>query len=301
MPFPGKVPEIFAPSVVSDVFNEHSGAVFSPDGKELFWTSVINEGRDPRMVVVLQMRQVDGVWLGPELASFNRGSYNHINSISPDGDRLYFFSETEADSGGAWVVERVGDGWGEAQPLPLTTVEFPGVVVNEVHETRSGNLYFSGPLASMPGGRGIVRSRVLEGVFQPFESLGREINLPHSDWFPNHSPMIDPEERFLIFVSTRPGGFSEQDLYVSFRNPDNTWGSAMNLGPEINAPGTRNSWPQLSPDGRFLFFVRTVRQGGERPDSYAEMKAVQGGIMNGWGNIYWVDAKSVEALESGYR
>jgi len=136
----------------------------------------------------------------------------------------------------------------------------------------------------------------MEGAFEPFESLGPEINLPHSDWFPNHSPTVDPEERFLLFVSTRPGGFSEQDLYVSFRNPDDTWGPAINLGPEINAPGTSNSWPQLSPDGRFLFFVRTEAPFKERPGSYSEMKAIQESELNGWGNIYWVDVGSIEVF-----
>jgi hypothetical protein len=298
MPLPGGVPEVFAPGVVSGVFNEHSGAVFSPDGTELFWTTVINEGRTPRMVVVLHMRQVDGAWSIPELAAFNRGSYTHINSISPDGDRLYFYLETEDGAGGAWVVEKVGVGWGEPQPLPLTSVHFPGTMVNEVHEARSGNLYFSGPVQ---GGRGIARSRVLGGSFQPFESLGPEVNLPHSDWFPNHSPTIDPDEQFVVFVSTRPGGFSDQDLYVSYRTPDDEWGPAINLGPEVNVPGTRNSWPQLSPDGEYLFFVRVEPLTDQESKSYAEMKSVQESIMNGWGNIYWVAVDSVEALSRANR
>jgi len=239
---------------------------------------------------------VDGVWSEPVLAPFSRGPYTHINSISPDGNRLYFYSETTDGAGGAWVVEKTGEDWSESRPLALTAEYFPGRVVNEVHETSSGNLYFSGPLEKMPGGRGIVRSRLENGSFLPFESLGPEVNLPHSDWFPNHSPTVDPDERFLVFVSTRPRGFSEQDLYVSFRSSDDTWGPAINLGPEINVPGTRNSWPQLSPDGQYLFFVRVEPLAGEEPRSYAELKSAQQSILNGWGNIYWVAIESVEAF-----
>ena len=51
---PGDVPELFAPGIVSSVYWEHSGAVFTPDGKELFWSRAINEGRTPRIIVVLR-------------------------------------------------------------------------------------------------------------------------------------------------------------------------------------------------------------------------------------------------------
>lgn len=90
---PGDAPELFAPSIVSSIYWEHSGAVFTPDGNELFWSRAINEGRDPRIIVIMQMKQINGVWTKPELAPFNFSNYNHINSISPDGKRLYMYSD----------------------------------------------------------------------------------------------------------------------------------------------------------------------------------------------------------------
>jgi hypothetical protein len=297
---PGDVPELFAPGVVSDVFWEHSGAVFSPDGKELFWSVAINEGRTPRIVVILHMQQEDGLWTRPELAPFNRATYNHVNSISPDGQRLYFFSSSHEEPSMAWIVEKTEIGWGEPEALRLNTIDHPDTVVNEVHEARSGTLYFSGPLATLPGGRGIVRSRLKDGKYQDYESLGRHVNSPHSDRFPNHSPTVDPDERFVVFASNRPGGFGEYDLYVSFRQPDGTWGPAQNLGPEINTVGTSTSWPQLSPDGRFLFFVsssRPLADFAEKDYSYVQLKQIQQSIMNGWGNIYWVSTSFVDELK----
>ena len=35
---PGSTPKLFAPGLVSTRHHEHSGAVFSPDGDEVFWT-----------------------------------------------------------------------------------------------------------------------------------------------------------------------------------------------------------------------------------------------------------------------
>ena len=252
---PRDVPELFAPGIVSDVYWEHSGAVFTPDGKELFWSKAINEGRTPRIIVVLHMKQENGVWTQPELAPFNLAPYNHINSISPDGKRLYFISEQGEQPSKAWVVDKTENGWSEPRLLRLNRIDNPGSEVNEVHETRSGNLYLTGPLDTMPQGRGIVRSRFVDGKYQEYESLGPNVNFPHNDPFPNHSPTVDPDERFVIFVSRRPGGYGTQDLYISYRQSDDTWGSAINLGPKINTIGTGNSWPQLSPDGKYQFFV----------------------------------------------
>jgi hypothetical protein len=296
---PGRTPQLFAPGVVSDVFWEHSGAVFTPDGEELFWSVAINEGRSPRIVAILHMRQEDGVWSGPELAPFNRGTYSHINSVSPDGRRLYFFSSSEDEPSRAWVVERADDGWGEPQPLRVNTIDNPESVVNEVHEARSGTLYMSGPLDTMPRGRGIVRSRLVQGEYQDYETLGPHVNSPHPAAFPNHSPTVDPDERFVVFASNRPGGFGEYDLYISYRLADGSWGPAKNLGPEINTVGISTSWPQLSPDGRFLFFVSSSRPlagFGQREYTYEELKQVQLSVLNGWGNIYWVSTDFVDRL-----
>jgi hypothetical protein len=215
---------------------------------------------------------------------------------------LYFFSEQGEQPSKAWVVDKTENGWAEPRLLRLNTIDNPGSVVNEVHEARSGNLYLSGPLDTLPGGRGIVRSRFVDGKYQEYESLGPTVNFPHNDPFPNHSPTVDPDERFVIFVSRRPGGFGEQDLYICYRQPDDSWGPAINLGQKINTIGAGNSWPQLSPDGKFLFFVSYIKPYNEnditeKKYSYAELKEIQESIMNGWGNIYWVDTSFVEKLK----
>ncbi|MCK5148180.1 PD40 domain-containing protein [bacterium] len=294
---PGTVPELFAPDVVSSPFWEHSGAVFTPDGNELFWSRAINEGREPRIVVIMHMRQENGLWTSPELAPFNFSNYTHINSISPDGKRLYLYS----DEGGGWIVEKIGNDWDTPRLINLNNSDKPGRHINEVHETRNGNLYLSGPLYSMPKGRGIVRSRLADGKYQPYESLGAHVNFICDDPYPNHSPTVDPNEKFVIFVSRRPGGYTFQDLYISFRQIDDSWGPAINLGEKINTIGTGNSWPQLSPDGKYLFFTSRVKSYKEndikdKKYSYAELVEIQDAILNGWGNIYWVSTSFIEEL-----
>ena len=301
---PGDIPEMFAPGVISSVYLEHSSAVFTPDGNELFWSREINFGQTPRIIVVMHMKQERGVWTRPEIApfNFNDATYNHINSVSPDGKRLYYISSSDEKGTKAWVVDKTDNGWGEPRLIRLNTIDNPGHTANNVHEARSGNLYLTGTLDAMPQGWGIVRSRLVDGKYQAYESLGPHVNFPIDDPFPNYSPTVDPDERFVIFVSRRPGGFGTDDLYISYRQPDDTWGTAINLGPKINTIGKANSWPQLSPDGKYLFFVGFSKPFDEsdlvgKKVTYAELIQVQESLKNGLGNIYWVSTRFVEELK----
>jgi hypothetical protein len=69
-----------------------------------------------------------------------------------------------------------------------------------------------------------------------------------------HNPAISRDGLSLYFSSTRTGsqGF---DLWVSERLAiDLPWEAPVNLGPTLNTPANENG-PNLSPDGRYLFFI----------------------------------------------
>lgn len=48
--------------------------------------------------------------------------------------------------------------------------------------------------------------------------------------FNDHDPFIAPDESCLIFSSNRPGGYGSNDLYISFRNDNDTWTAPRNMG-----------------------------------------------------------------------
>lgn len=80
------------------------------------------------------------------------------------------------------------------------------------------------------------------------------------------SPALSPDELSLYFVSDRPGGLGERDIWVSRRactdwqNPQCAWGDPVNLGPAVNSAALE-SCATLSRDGHRLFFC-SVREGG---------------------------------------
>jgi Tol biopolymer transport system component len=76
------------------------------------------------------------------------------------------------------------------------------------------------------------------------------------------NPYVDPDERYVIFSSARPGGLGRSDLWVAYRRADGAWGPAQNLGPRVNTADVEFC-PTVSPDGRWLLFSR-IRHEGER-------------------------------------
>lgn len=71
---------------------------------------------------------------------------------------------------------------------------------------------------------------------------------------------IGPNATTLYLSSNRAGTFGNQDLWVSHRQPDGTWGGLVNLGPLVNTTALESS-PTLSIDGHYLYFS-SRRAGG---------------------------------------
>jgi Tol biopolymer transport system component len=209
-------------------------------------------------------------WTAPEEAAFTKGpegSWAHEPHITPDGRKLYFGSErprpgkTKAEYG-LWVVERTeGGGWSE--PAYFGSGMYVSVARNgDLYMTDVDNLTGSGKA-------GVVRRWTGTG-YAPPQRLGGAVNSPE---IADHS-FIAPDESYILFDSTRPGGQSGGgDLYVCFRKPDGSWSEAMNLGDTVNAPGSWAMCPSVSPDGRYIFYTA-------------------------YSDIYWVSAGLLEPLRA---
>jgi parallel beta-helix repeat protein len=88
-------------------------------------------------------------------------------------------------------------------------------------------------------------------------NLGSVVNSAASE----QSPTLSPDELSLYFGSTRAGGKGSTDLWVARREFRNSpWKAPVNLGDVINTSGSE-SGPDLSSDGRFLYF-NSDRPGG---------------------------------------
>jgi hypothetical protein len=255
---PGEVPIIFAPETVSTELDEF-GCTMSPDGREFYFTRTF---LDPRRHTIMVSKQGPTGWSHPEIANFS-GKYSEGEpNFSPDGKRLFFgrlrVTEQRTNVSEIYVMDRMADGWRE--PEYIMQGMFASISNSDV-------LYFTDISKGMQKGD-VVKSEYKNKEYSKPELLVGSINSPEQD----AHPFIAPDESYILFDSNRPGGYGNSDLYISFRNEDNSWGDALNLGKPINTL-EYDAIPSVSPGGEYLFFCRA-------------------------GDIFWVDAKIIKILKS---
>jgi hypothetical protein len=244
---PGMTPEVFAPGIIS-TREEEGGSGFAREGTAFLFQRFV-EGRCHTYITRLR----DGVWTKPELIPFWETMAANGDFVFSSDDRTMFY-QVRTGTGPStishvWRAQVTDTGWGEQTPLPgpVNTPHFESFA----SDSAGGTLYF---FSRRPEGKGrfdLWRCARSGGTYAEAVNL-ESLNTEYDEW----DPFIAPDESYLIFCSTRPGGLGRDDLYISFRDRDGTWGPPVGLGPDVNSSGSENR-PWVSRDGRYFFFTST--------------------------------------------
>jgi Tol biopolymer transport system component len=221
------------------------------------------------------MKEENGIWTPPEVTEFS-GKYDDAEfTLSIDGKKLAFISLRPFEKRTSplkyfdiWIVERTGEEWG--QPVHLNPPINSGKMEVYPAFSSKGDLYFS---SNRDSNWDIYISRYVDGNYAKPKKLSSAINTEYGEW----DQAIAPDDSYMVFCSRdRKDSYGGSDLYISFKNKNDTWTKAKNMGKDINSSGGMIC-PSISPDGKFIFFNTTL---------------------NGKNGIYWVNAKVIEELKS---
>jgi len=186
--------------------------------------------------------------------------YNDYCSVITADESQIFFTARKPDSYGGkidpvtnenfediYVSERRADGtWSEAKNLPKP--------VNSENHDAVGGLSADGQKMIIYLGQknsGDLFESVLDGDrWSAPESIGKNINTKD---YQESSACYTPDGKGLFFVSDRPGGLGERDIYFSKQGETGEWGIPKNLGNVINTPFFEES-VYMHPDGKTLYF-----------------------------------------------
>jgi len=254
---PGIIPEMFAPGMVSTENWEMSG-VFTPDQKEFYYIREVGEKEeDKKQVFMMYQQDGNGNWKESEISGRVGEPF-----ISPDGKIMHL---------GRRYKERTDAGWSEIKSLgtPFDTIR-----IMRMTSSAKGTYAFD---EATPSGKSVLRyARILNGKRQAPKPFPKEINTGRF----NAHPFIAPDESYVLWDGQRDDGPRNAEIYVSFKQPNGTWGTAIKLNKEINTKASEFG-ARVTPDGRYLFFNRNT--GKVRPtDKYENT------------DIFWVDAKVIE-------
>lgn len=212
----------FAPEISSGL--HHGPAVFSADGKEMFFTRNLfqrrpwRENRVNRLMIYHAVNNGQG-WTNVTLLPFNSEDYSCGHpALSPDGKSLYFVSDMPGGYGETdiYVVRKQAHGtWGSPMNLG-SIINTPGREMFPFVSS-SGNLYFSSDGMINYGGLDLFRATPEGNSFVNLINLGVPINSPSDDF----SLIIDESDMSGYLASNRRKG-NVDDLYyfiLTIRGP----------------------------------------------------------------------------------
>jgi hypothetical protein len=241
---PGTTPEVFAPGIISVHENfEHSAAVFSPDGSEVYWCTNVDfytEHGQQGMLRLYFMKMVDGIWTSPRPVESTRHIRVERPVFSPDGNSLYidFGSDPTVESNtDIYVMERTDDGWSAPKSVsPLIN----SAAWERLHcITADGSMYFTRNL--MRSDEEILMSRYVDGAFTAPKKLGESYNTDE----PEYAIVIGPNEAYMLIC--QKAAHASANVFISYKNADGTWSD------RIKTPYYSGGFLALSPDGKYLF------------------------------------------------
>ncbi len=267
----------FKPGFVSKESIEFGMAVH-PNLEEFYFTRLNSSFQG----TIYFSKMSNGTWSIPEPASFS-GKYNDADPfVTSDGRYLYFSSDRPLPNGlnknkrHIWYVTKTENGWSDP-----ASVEFDlqsGIGESSPTLTEEGTLYFIADFSDS-GVDCLFRAECVNGKFMSPQYCNI---MKNGNGIVEVEPFVAPDESFVLFYSAgRADNLSPNgqvgDIYISFRNNDNSWQSPKNIGHYVNTTG-EESHPTLTPDGKYLFFGRNV------------------GRDNGFVDVFWVDAGFINSL-----
>jgi len=218
------------------------------------------------------------------------GRDEYLPMLSPDNNYLFFTRKMPDETKGAFdsgakelfirsrQIAKDKFSGGIPMPEPFNLGQFQGGVSVSVNNkllfiTIVDVIPYRG---NNPAGRGqmfdnadIYFSEFKEGVWTKLESIGSHINTP-TTW--EAQPSISSDNKTLYFTRVIDPFAPDMDIYKCERQPDGSWGEAINLGAPINTKGGDEKSPFMHSDSYTLYFSSTGHIGlGGYDIFYAKM------------------------------
>lgn len=232
------------------------------DGRYLYFTRHFGTGAFQDEDIFMSLHTSTGFQQASSIGSaINTEQYiEGAQNVSPSGKYLFFTSVGRPDGLGSadiYMARRVGDQWERANNIgpPINT---PGYETQPCISADGKDLYYAGIRADGYGGTDIWVSHLNDnGTWGTPQNLGKNVNSEYDEM----RPFIHPDGQTLYFSSRGHEGMGNFDIFMSRKQPDGTWGKAINLGYPINTAGDELGI-FVTADGNTAYYA-SEREGGK--------------------------------------
>ncbi|MUH34712.1 hypothetical protein D9O36_02555 [Zobellia amurskyensis] len=250
--YPGAIPEIFAPNVISVKDRFEHGISFTPNTNELAFGVLDKNGVRGE---IYYSKKDNDTWSDPQTFKPLENRSVFLPYFTPDGQAL-LYAQSIPDTNmlyitDIWRIKKVDNDWSVPEKLefPITSASREA----NASMTSDGTIYFSSN-RNCQGKENcstadMFHSKLVDNQYKSVKEI-TELNSSNDE----ESVFISPKEEYLLFCRYTDNS-TYVDLYISYRDYNGNWTSPQILNPTINS----KNWdrrPFVSADNKYLFFTR---------------------------------------------
>jgi hypothetical protein len=177
-------------------------------------------------------------------SDFSQGAINENAAVSFDGNTLVY-TERRGIVNAIFCSRKEKGKW--LTPVDITSELGGGDDCSTCSLSSDGTILFIYKTDNYDGV--IYTSTYKNGAWTPLSKLNKNIN---SKYYESHAA-LSADGKKLYFTSNRDGGLGNLDIYVSEKDASGDWGTAVNLGSDINTPYNEDT-PFITENDSILYF-----------------------------------------------
>lgn len=218
------------------------------------WLPRARQNHDQLQFIVTTMNNPTDFQPQPLPGYVNSPDYEYLPSLTADEKYLVYTKRTQGQEDLFYSIKDSSGLWSPGQPLEINTPD------NEGAQTISADgkliVFTACNRKDGSGGCDLYFTERIRQKWSTPKNMGKPINT--SSW--ESQPSLSANGTALYFASTRPGGSGGSDIWVTFRQKDQSWSTPLPLDTTINTSSDDQS-PFIHADNKTLYFMSKGHRG----------------------------------------
>ena len=233
------------------------------------WLPRARQNLDQLQFIVTTMNNPSDFEPKPLSGFVNSPDYEYLPSLTADEKYLVYTKRSQGQEDLFYSIKDSSGIWSAGQPLEINTQD------NEGAQTISADgkliVFTACNRKDGSGGCDLYFTERINQKWSAPKNMGKPINT--SSW--ESQPSLSANGTALYFASNRRGGQGGSDIWVTYRQKDQSWSNPIPLDTTINTSSDDQS-PFIHADNKTLYFMSKGHRGMGEFDLFMAKKNIDG-------------------------